>query len=73
MPLFIRDRCGWACNMSSPSHRPPPSPSQFSRKWGRDGSSHGGVLQRPGLPLSKLHQEAGALVWGLVLGAHCSP
>lgn len=42
-----------------PSHRPPPSPSQFSRKWGRDGSSHGGVLQRPGLPLSKLRQEGG--------------
>lgn len=25
MPLFIRDRCGWACNMSSPPTAPLPA------------------------------------------------
>ena len=28
MPLFILDRCGWACNMSCPlTPHPPPTPA----------------------------------------------
>lgn len=59
MPSFILDRCGWACNMSSPLTAPTPSPSQFSRKWGRGGSSREGVAPKAQPAPSELGQRLG--------------
>lgn len=76
MPLFILDRCGWACNMSCPPTPTLPQSQPVLQEVGKGweqprGNSSKGLAPTP---VGAARPEARATVWGLASWlTSCSP